>query len=62
MSDEATVVEFDFATRCCFCGADNRDGTRGYAGERTCSTCGKGGFGEPDEPEMAYKGNLAKGL
>jgi hypothetical protein len=47
---------FDFSKQCCFCGADNTDGVAGYAGERTCSTCGKGGYGEPDEPRMAYKG------
>ena len=51
---------FDFGKQCCFCGANNENGTIGYAGERTCSNCGKGGFGEPDEPVMAYKGNLPK--
>lgn len=47
--------EFNFSKRCCFCGGDNTDGVRGYAGERTCSTCGKGGYGEPDEQYMAYR-------
>jgi hypothetical protein len=47
--------QFDFAHLCCFCGKDNSDDPRGYAGERCCHHCGKGGFGEPDEPEMAYK-------
>jgi len=55
---EDVVNPFDFATQCCFCGADNRNDPRGYAGERCCSKCGKGGSGEPDEPRMAYKGNL----
>ncbi len=44
--------------QCCFCGSDNRNGLVGYAGERVCPSCGKGGNGEPDEPQMAYKGNL----
>jgi hypothetical protein len=52
---KVTVGDFDFARCCCFCGADNTDGARGYAGERTCSTCGKGGHGEPDETYMAYR-------
>jgi hypothetical protein len=61
MDDQAALSEgqFDFGTRCCFCGADNRNDPIGYAGERCCSKCGKGGGGEPDEPRMAYKGNLA---
>lgn len=41
--------------KCCFCGSDNYAGAVGYAGERVCPTCGKGGHGEPDEPIMAYK-------
>jgi len=49
---------FDFSTQCCFCGADNTDGCIGYAGERTCSTCGFGGNGEPDKPRMAYHGKV----
>ena len=44
---------FDYAKQCCFCGANNEHEPRGYAGERTCSSCGKGGYGEPDEPNMA---------
>lgn len=48
-------VAFDFSTQCCFCGADNRNEPRGYAGERTCGACGRGGFGEPDETQMAYR-------
>ena len=51
-------MAFDFSSWCCFCGSDNHLDARGYAGERCCSTCGKGGFGEPDEEKMAYKGNL----
>jgi hypothetical protein len=27
----------------------------GYAGEKTCHICGKGGYGEPDEPDMFLK-------
>jgi|HubBroStandDraft_2_1064218.scaffolds.fasta_scaffold574030_3 hypothetical protein len=50
--------EFDFGKRCCFCGADNSRQQWGYAGERGCEECGHGGFGEPDLPFMAYKGNL----
>lgn len=45
-------------SKCCFCGADNHDGAVGYAGERVCPSCGKGGHGEPDEPLMAYKQRL----
>lgn len=52
-----STTPFDFANRCCFCGADNSHQARGYGGERLCD-CGKGGYGEPDEPTMAYKGNL----
>jgi hypothetical protein len=47
--------QFDYAHLCCFCGEDNRDDPKGYAGERCCHHCGKGGDGEPDEPNMAYK-------
>jgi hypothetical protein len=47
--------QFDYAHLCCFCGKDNSNDPRGYAGERFCHHCGKGGNGEPDEPEMAYK-------
>jgi|SRR6266850_3202762 len=47
---------FDASTRCFFCGADNSEQQRGYGGERGCSSCGKGGLGEPDEETMAYKG------
>lgn len=46
---------FDPSKQCFFCGANNENQGRGYGGERCCSKCGKGGFGEPDEPEMAYK-------
>ena len=51
-------ARFDFSKQCCFCGANNEHEPIGYAGERCCSSCSKGGFGEPDEPRMAYKGNL----
>jgi len=47
---------FDASTQCFFCGADNSTEGRGYGGERCCRSCGKGGFGEPDEPYMAYHG------
>lgn len=50
--------EFDFDKRCAFCGANNEHQSWGYAGERGCNDCGKGGSGEPDLPFMAYKGNL----
>jgi hypothetical protein len=48
-------MKFDIMTKCCFCGANNEKGVVGYAGERTCPTCKKGGYGEPDEKQMAYK-------
>jgi hypothetical protein len=48
--------QFDFAHLCCFCGKDNRHDPKGYAGERCCHHCGHGGDGEPDLPNMAYKG------
>ena len=51
---------FDTAKFCCFCGANNERCECGYAGERDCSVCGKGGEGEPDEKRMAYKGNTGK--
>jgi hypothetical protein len=46
---------FDFSKHCCFCGKDNSHDPVGYAGERMCRSCGKGGNGEPDEARMAYK-------
>lgn len=48
--------EFNAHLQCCFCGAfhDLRQ-PRGYAGEIQCLTCGKGGNGEPDEPNMFYR-------
>lgn len=51
--------KFDFGKQCCFCGANNQTDPIGYAGERCCSKCGKGGGGEPDEAQMAYKENLS---
>ena len=47
--------EFDFSRQCCFCGEDNSNDPRGYAGERCCSHCNMGGFGEPDLEYMAYE-------
>lgn len=47
-------MAFDFKRQCCFCGANNESDPVGYAGERCCRTCGKGGDGEPDELVMAY--------
>lgn len=42
--------------QCCFCGAVHPKGEpMGYAGEKQCSECGKGGNGEPDEQGMFYK-------
>lgn len=42
--------------QCCFCGAVHRQGEpMGYAGEKQCDVCGKGGNGEPDEQGMFYK-------
>jgi hypothetical protein len=49
------TTSFDFKRQCCFCGANNEKGVVGYAGERSCPKCGKGGDGEPDEKNMAYK-------
>lgn len=49
---------FSFSKQCCFCGFDNSEHSWGYAGERPCSVCFRGGNGEPDLPFMAYKGNL----
>ena len=40
-------------THCCFCGAYNADDLVGYAGERVCHVCGKGGQGEARDPVMA---------
>jgi hypothetical protein len=41
---------------CCFCGAVHHPNEPlGYAGEKTCAVCGKGGNGELDEPDMFYK-------
>lgn len=57
-----SIKPFDPATQCFFCGADNRYCCAGYGGERFCNTCDKGGRGEPDEPFMAYKGNLPQQL
>jgi hypothetical protein len=48
-------MAFNVEKQCCFCGADNSNQPRGYAGERLCVVCGKGGNGEPDEPSMAYR-------
>ena len=46
---------FSATRQCCWCGSDNRDGTVGYAGERTCRVCSWGGDGAPDVPCMFYK-------
>ncbi len=46
---------FDTSKQCCFCGENNERDPVGYAGERCCHSCGKGGNGEPDEPIMAYR-------
>jgi hypothetical protein len=46
---------FDFSKQCCFCGANNEKGDVGYAGERVCPKCHKGGDGEPDTVNMFYK-------
>jgi hypothetical protein len=48
-------MTFNVSKQCCFCGKNNEKDPIGYAGERCCSSCGKGGNGEPDEPIMAYK-------
>lgn len=50
--------QFDSSKQCFFCGADNRNEPFGYGGERTCGSCGCGGFGEPDKQKMAYRCNL----
>jgi len=43
-------------SQCCFCGAVHLPHEpMGYGGEKNCHVCGKGGFGEPDEPDMFYK-------
>lgn len=44
---------FDATTRCRFCGLGNGQGTTGYAGERACPTCRRGGDGSADLPIMA---------
>lgn len=54
-------MSFDFGSQCCFCGANNEKGEVGYAGERSCPKCGKGGEGEPDEKYMAYKSIIKEG-
>jgi len=56
--DLRTAGTFDASTQCFFCGANNSEQGRGYGGERCCNSCGKGGFGEPDQPDMAYKGKV----
>jgi len=48
-------IAFDATKQCCWCGCDNTKGTKGYAGERCCPTCGFGGDGEADVPCMFYK-------
>ena len=54
--------KFDATRYCCYCGEDNSNDTAGYAGERCCHHCGKGGDGSHDDEVMAYKGNLPKKL
>jgi hypothetical protein len=49
--------------QCCFCGAVHLPHEPiGYAGEKTCRVCGKGGHGEPDEDGMFYKRALPSGV
>ena len=54
-----TTIPFSTKRQCSWCGSDNTKGTVGYAGERSCPTCGCGGEGSPDVPCMFYK--LARG-
>jgi hypothetical protein len=53
------MAPFDISKQCCFCGMINESDPIGYAGERCCHSCGKGGHGEPDEYVMAYKDGFA---
>jgi hypothetical protein len=55
MADSKQPPRWNPFSQCAWCGSNNRSGTIGYGGERTCPTCGWGGDGEPDVPCMFYK-------